>query len=202
MSLKLVFRRYAPFKTFGGGFEGDDRTEASTDPAASARTIGVVAFDMSGVQSSAGSSSGSTFKGLGAWVERRIGRAESKVLCSLSNVTRSASQISFIAQTAGANPLVPGAPRIITIVKLSASWTGNALRVSGAVLGDNFPNAEVILYDGANHGRLLFDFHTTGGQTTGPFTRLPSTPGGHDSQQLGQFSTTIGMNARGEFIGV
>jgi hypothetical protein len=40
----LVVRRYAPFSSFDGGFEGDSRTEATVNPMATARTIGVVAF--------------------------------------------------------------------------------------------------------------------------------------------------------------
>lgn len=202
MVYTLVFRRYAPFDQFGGGFEGDGRTSASTDPKASARTIGVVNFTQTDVGTALGSSTGSTFVGAGAFVERLIGRHFSNVDASVSVKTRTTALISFSARSAGANPLVPGAPKIITIIDFTAKFASTSIELSGTVRGDNFPNAEVIIYDGAGTGLLLWDFQTTGGQTTGPFTRLPALPGGHDDVALGQFNTRVGVNASGAFLGV
>jgi hypothetical protein len=200
MVYTLVFRRYAPFSQFGGGFEGDSRTEGSVDPRASARTIGVVNFTETDVGSATGTSSGSTFVGLGAAVERAIGRHFSSVQASVAVATRSSSQLSFTARTAGANPLVPLAPRIVTIVEFSATFSPNAVTFAGAVRGDDFPNAEVIVYDVGAKALLLFDYQTTGGQTTGPFARLPSLPGGHDDQALGAFNRRVGLDRGGSFV--
>lgn len=57
----LVVRRYAPFESFGGGFEGDNR-QFSVSMAATARTVGVVLFSQSGALENAvnGYSSGSS----------------------------------------------------------------------------------------------------------------------------------------------
>lgn len=41
--LSLIVRRYAPFESFGGGFEGD-RREFSLELRATARTIAIVQF--------------------------------------------------------------------------------------------------------------------------------------------------------------
>ncbi len=68
-SYSLVFRRYAPFATFGGGFEGDNRTVASTSLAATARTIGVIGFSPGSVGPLNTSSSGTAFSGAGALVK-------------------------------------------------------------------------------------------------------------------------------------
>ena len=200
VSYKLVFRRYAPFDTFGGGFEGDIRTKASTDIKASARTVGVVAFDTAGVANVAASSSGTSFKGLGAWVERHVGRANSKVHCSVNVATNSGTTLTFTAQTAGANPLVPKAPNIVTIVQLSITFSPTAMTFLGDVRGDDFPNAEVIAYDARDRGILLYAFSTSGGQTSGPFTRLPSMPRGHDNKKIGAFFKRIPIDRSGSFM--
>jgi hypothetical protein len=201
MVYTLVFRRYAPFDQFGGGFEGDSRTSASIDPKASARTIGVVNFTESNVGAAVGSSTGSTFVGAGAFVENIIGRHFSTVDASVSVSTRTTSQLGFYARTAGANPLVPLAPRIVTLIDFNATFSPRAITFSGVLRGDDFPNAEVIVYDPKGTGILVFEYQTTGGQTTGPFTRLPSLPGGHDAQKLGDFSRRAAIDRDGCFVG-
>ncbi len=201
MIYTLLFRRYAPFSQFGGGFEGDNRTEASTDPAATARTIGVVNFGPGFVGTVSGTSSGSTFVGAGAFIENKIGRHFSKVEASVAVGTASVSTVRFVAKTAGANPLVPLAPRIVTIVDFGAAFSKTSVTFSGKVRGDDFPNAEVVIYDASGNGVLLFSFETSGGQTTGPFTRLPSLPGGHDDQLLGEFTQRSAVDASGIFVG-
>lgn len=188
MSFFLVVRRYAPFASFGGGFEGDVRQAGSVDPAATARTVGVVTFDQVSVQAYMGFSSGSTFEGAGQWVSKRIGRHFSQVKTTVSNERRVGSTLSFTVHTAGANPLVPVvAPDIDTFVDLEVAFGAAGLSVSGRVRGDAFPNAESILLDSALQGALLFDFHTKGGRTTGPASLF----GAHADQLLGRFALDL-----------
>ena len=186
----LVVRRYAPFRTFGGGFEGDVRTEATVNPRATARTIGIVAFTQAGVTEYQGSSSGSTFEGAGEWVSKIIGRHYSHVRADVSAVTLGANSIAFTLHTAGANPLVPiVAPDIVTYVDLKVSFAAAALTFAGTVRGDTFPNAEVFALDARANGAMLFDYRTAGGATTGPL-RLIS----RADATLGTFSVAVATN--------
>jgi hypothetical protein len=196
MSYFLVVRRYAPFSSFGGGFEGDVRVAGSVNPNATARTIGVITFDALGVQAFMGFSSGSTFEGAGQWISRKIGRSFAQVKTVLSNESTALSSISFTVHTAGANPLVPiAAPDIDTFVDVSVTFDPNGLVVSGHVRGDSFPNAEVILLDEALSGELLFDFHTSGGRQTGPARLF----GANAASSLGRFQSSVAV-ANGRFV--
>jgi hypothetical protein len=184
----LVVRRYAPFATFGGGFEGDSRTEASTLPTATARTVGTVMFTPTDVQGYIGFSDGSTFEGAGAWLAEKIGRRYSKVKAEVSGISILPQSLSFVVHTSGANPLVPiVAPAIDTYIDFKASFGRGGNTYAGTVRGDNFPNAEVFVVEPSGRQVLLFDFRTAGGKNTGPFTRLF---GGHASQVLGTFDVT------------
>src|SRR5437016_8577628 len=116
MTYALVFRRYAPFNSFGGGFEGDTRTAPSTSPLASARTIDITYFDRTGAVRSIDLSSGTThtiFDGHGM----------SKVSTRVSGVIVGATSIAFSAASAGANPIVPLAPDIDTFVNLRVTFS-------------------------------------------------------------------------------
>jgi hypothetical protein len=189
MSFFLVFRRYAPFNEFGFGFEGDHRSGPSVSMAATARTIGIVAFDRGSIANVEASSSGTQFMGAGDHVRRLLGKHTSHVKCSISKKMISKPWISFTASTAGANPMLRGvAPDIDTFVDFRAEWFGTGVTFLGVVRGDDFPNAEVFVLDWQGVGCLLFDGRTTGGRNTGPMTRLA---GAHESQVLGRFHCAI-----------
>lgn len=203
MNYLLVIRRYAPFKTFGGGFEGDERKAGSNSEFASARTIGFVQFDDTGEVYSYGTSSGSEFNGFGNWVSSKIGRHYSKVNSRISNIKYSKSILSFKVHTEGSNPLVPiVAPDIDTFVSVEVKFSESYISINGTVGGNSFPNAEVLLVD---HGaecsvdstsNLLFDYRTGGGRNTGPFARLA---GDGSGEILGDFSHKIPVSS-GKFI--
>ena len=189
MLYSLWFRRYAPFAEFGFGFEGDKRTAASTSFADTARTSGGCSFGPDAVGPGYGTSSGTRHK-------LSSTSAISKVTSSVAVATRTLSIVRFTAMTAGANPMVPGAPEIDTFVDLSASFSSSAITVEGTVRGDTFPNAEVFVIDGAGKAILLWDYATTGGQDTGPMTRLA---GSHSTTTLGTFSVRLPIKPSGAF---
>ena len=93
--------------------------------------------------------------------------------------------------------MVPAAPDIDTFVDFGVEWIGNGLRFRGSVRGDDFPNAEIFVLDSKGFGCLLFDGRTTGGQDTGPLTRLA---GSHESQNLGSFNCTTSLSPAGAFL--
>lgn len=192
MTYMLVFKRYAPFETFGFGFEGDKRTAPSSKRGATARTIGVVEFTQTSVSSKIlGYSSGSR------WFSDAP-LTYSDVTAKVSTQTASGSAIAFTASTAGALPLIPGAPDIDTFVDLHAKFSPIDIAFSGKVRGDTFPNAEVWVYDGtatAKHA-LLFDFRTGGNRDTGPF----GLAGSHEKTILGRFQIIVPIDSSGKFV--
>ncbi len=200
MSYAMLVRRYAPFAQFGGGFEGDNRTTASADPGASARTIGTVVFGRAGIASVGARSSGTAWVGLGPEVAKMLGSYKSKVLASVSVKSSSVDGLSFIVSTGGANPfpLVNFAsPKIETFVDVSISFSRTNLEIAGTVRGDDFPNAEILIVDEGLNAVILFDFATSGGQTTGPFTRLPLS---HVDQVIGYFTARLPLGRGDRFV--
>ena len=185
----LWFRRYAPFAEFGFGFEGDHRTSASTSFTDTARTSGGCSFGPGLVGPGYGTSSGTRHK-------LSSSSAMSKVTSSVTVASRSLAQVRFTAMTAGANPMVPGAPDIDTFVDITASFGNSELSIEGKVRGDTFPNAEVFVVDGVGKAILLWDFATSGGQDTGPMTRLA---GSHSDTALGTFFKRLPTLSGGAF---
>jgi hypothetical protein len=192
----FFFRRYAPFESFGLGFEGDSRSGASTSLTATARTIGALNFAPGSVGELTGTSSGTTYTGFGARVSQLLGRYHSKVTSSVSVKTRSTDCVRFTAQTAGANPMIPGAPDIDTYVDVEILFRPKALVISAAVRGDDFPNCEVFVTDSKGRACLLLDFATSGGRNTGPMTRLA---GDNATQVIGSFSKRVPLLGGGVF---
>ena len=195
MNYQLVFKRYAPFATFGLGFEGDVRTGPSSDIGASARTFGVVNFTADAVGPvMLGYSSGSRW-------QSDASLSFSQVSTKLTMSTRSAGILSFTAYTAGANPCIPLAPDIDTFVDINIVFSANCIVFDGTVRGDDFPNAEVWVFDASadagksnSNAALLFDFRTTGGQNTGPLFSLFGSGSGNI---LGNFHKTIPIDGAG-----
>jgi len=106
----LYVRRYAPFKSFGGGFEGDGRG-FSTDLTVTSRTVGVATFgpQPSGKVNGIGYSSGSSW--VGPWEVRKayslgsIGQHKGDVRVSILGLAASKDKISFTIYTEGNLPL-------------------------------------------------------------------------------------------------
>jgi hypothetical protein len=195
MPYRMYIRRYAPFAVFGGSYHGDSRSGPSVSLTDTARTIGFITFDRTGITSSGGYSSGTSMVGVGA----RLGTRYAPVSMTVLSTAPTANGFTASLSTAGANPLAPpGAPDIDTFVDVTFGWGTSTLTAQGQVRGDNFPNAELFLKDTHGRGALLFDFRTGGGQHTGPFTRLF---GAHATQILGSFSASIALDAGANFSG-
>jgi hypothetical protein len=162
---KLHLRSYAPFKTFGMGFEGDNR-RATTAGCVSSRISVVVAFDP--CAGSAGlyppRSSPTTFL--------PIGLTKTETPVARLGVVKLARGIFIQVDAAGANPVVPGAPSIDVHLRFEAAVSGGRLNISASLRGDAFPSAEVFLEDRASRRRMLQRFETAGGRHTGPLTML------------------------------
>lgn len=179
MSYTLVFKRYAPFKSFGGGFHGDGR--AGADLSGTARTWGFVQFNINGASNWFARSSPT-------WHTVAPGtRSTQTPDISMRIGARGGDELTFTAHTAGANPLVPGAPDIDTFVDIRFR-PGN---IDGCVRGDGFPNFEAFLVPGAFMGDSCPDTYVTlshwatpHGPLDGPARRLF---GSHSGQFLTAF---------------
>ena len=222
---QLVIRRYAPFKSFGGGFEGDDR-QFSTRPDATSRTIGTVTFtaDGSTKPSTTGRSSGSAW--VGPWAVRKGGASVitsvGQVRVTVTDVASTSTGASFTVQTSGNLPakdialkpglakaidktnawLRPGSPKpegtpdIDTYVDFKVQVSNGALDVQGALRGDSFPNAEVFLVDPKGATFPLLDYQTSGG-VAGPLRLVIP----HKNTQRAAFpSRRIPLQPDGSFV--
>ncbi|NNE58291.1 MAG: hypothetical protein HKN36_09305 [Hellea sp.] len=210
MKLTLYSRRYAPFKTFGGGFSGDNRLY-SENISATSKTSGVVTIEYKGgkfiVGQPIGKSSGSSHTMSG---EKR-GTAIGKVKATISNKRSIGNKLSFTLYTEGNLPIrsmlasgasrsgkpreatsrtLQGSPDIDTFVDIEITANPDqSLKVEGKLRGDGFPNAELFIKDGRQGSWGLVDFRTKSGKA-GPLHRLF---GSGKNNTLCTFSRDIAM---------
>jgi hypothetical protein len=196
----LYFRRYAPFETFGGGFQGDGRDGPSTWEGATSRTYGIVLFNRLGIITRFGSPPGLFAGTSGTHYHSTVwGDIVGHATISATLVDHrlaGAGQVGFSASTAGANPLVPKSPDLDTFVVARLDFSDpKFMEISGEAFGDDFPNLEVYVkcYT-SDHAALLLDGRTTGGRNTGPATRLF---GSHANQSLGKLKGVLVLTEDG-----
>jgi hypothetical protein len=205
--MELWLRSYAPFKTFGGGYGGDNRQE-STEPRDTARVVYVLTFDyakMTAVDSRAychRSHAEGLFPRMMAYTAPRARIAHDGVLegqgianqrTTVVPLGRPGQGFALVVEVAAGNPLVGMAADIDLQLSLRILKDGDqSLRVSGYVMGDAFPNCEVFLRDAAGDTLLLHYFRTKGNET-GPYEYLP----GQNFRPMGGFGRSIRMNPIG-----
>ena len=161
---ELVFKRYAPFNSFGGGFHGDGRVTPNI--LGSARTWGIVQFTVSEGITSRSAKSSPTFHKMIPSFQR-----EQQPRITISGERKTPDVFSFTAHTEGSNPLVPAAPDIDTFLDLSLIVGHESISITARMRGDDFPNGEAFLrHSGGTE--LLIDFRSPFGPVSGPATRL------------------------------
>jgi hypothetical protein len=205
--LEVWLRSYAPFKSFGGGYGGDNRQE-STDPRDTARIVYILTFSygsMTVVDRRAychKSHGDGFFPRLMTYTAPRAmvthdGLLEGQGIATQRTIVQPLGRpgqgfVLSVAVAAG-NPLVGMAADIDLqlSLRLLKDWN-QILRVVGNVTGDAFPNCEVFLRDAAGDTLLLHSFRTTGGGM-GPYKYLP----GQNFRHMGGFGRSIKMNPIG-----
>ena len=148
----LYVRSFHFSKSFGGGFEGDDRGFAA-DPSASARihagavlARGEEGFALDGPIG--GHSDPSSHPVLGA------ARGRPTIWGSVERVDERTSSLTL--HYSGSVPLLPAAPAIDAHARfLVRDESPSELRVHVSVRGDAFPNAETLVRDAAGHTVIL-----------------------------------------------
>lgn len=190
----LTTRSFAPFETFGGGFEGDNRGFTENMNVTS-RISQSTTFTLGGsVVSNVAHSSPS----------RRGRRVATSDPTSRGLATKNDDQSIRVAQEyAGNNPLVPLSPDIDVshraTISIEAAQDGTfTLRIQGQLQGDTFPSAEVIFSDASGRSVLIHTYATSGGRNTGPFRRLPL----KGDKPMGDYDVFIKFDAAGNITSV
>jgi hypothetical protein len=179
-SVAIHLRSFAPFKSFGGGFEGDDRAHTvDTDPKVTSRISASMEIDIkTGKVVGTPTARSSPTRCAGPPCSTLLG---SKTATSRPTVTTSTSGRTTVMVVSGANPLVPGAPDIDLKLTVTVRPDGT---LTGNLVGDAFPNAEVFSIGPLPHGTVMnLRFSTPGGAETGPAMYLP----GNNARPMGSF---------------
>jgi RHS repeat-associated protein len=189
---QIGVRRYAPFENFSG-FKGDPRW-GTTDRNVSYRAgLFITIHPDSGRTIAEADSTGShwSFSDFEYMSKPEIDVMVSPLIGG-ARVT---------AGMAASNPCILGAPDIdtfITVEIMNTTYAGQrAIRITGTVYGDKFPNAEVFIRDGRGNGVLLLDYWTSSG-SLGPLYRLFFA--GRDNV-VGRFDATLLVDENGTIIG-
>ncbi|MCC5922121.1 MAG: hypothetical protein JJU23_15705, partial [Cyclobacteriaceae bacterium] len=203
----ITIRSFAPFKTFGFGFHGDNRGYSNSrsypnDKGPTARVHQVINFDTDKSKISAKAWSSSTSHML------KSGSPKAKPSINFVDTPKMFSKgdsktFVFGTHSAGANPMTPeGSPNIDVFSEFSITENKNAgtLDISGKLTGDNFPSTEAFITDPSGQN-LFIGISQIGegvGRNMGPFTELP----GENQRPITDFNFSITTDADGNFTGV
>jgi hypothetical protein len=197
---EVVTRTFAQPKTFGFGFEGDDR-EFSADPTRSSRMVRSTVIDGKGVVESRAWSYASRGSGV---VARGGACATLKSEC-VGTLEATASPEGYAHWSADRNrggviveqhteasmPLNRAAPNIDVDSKIHVAIDDrNVMTVRGTVNGDLFPNTELYMRDPAGNTMELSRFKTQFGRNIGPYRTLF----GNDQHRMTQFEAKIQLD--------
>jgi hypothetical protein len=203
--IQLFLRSYAPFKVFGGGYAGDDRGP-STDTSATAKILYVLTFSfvpMQPVGEPYTDCSESKGRGLFPYLMSATapfsaavdhqgvvrGRGKAPQATNVAAIGRPGHGFALHAEVSAANPLVGMAADIDVQLNARLERAPGSLRISGSLVGDAFPSAEIFLRDAAGNAILIHHFQTAGDEM-GPYHFLP----GRNFRPMGRFSTAVPMN--------
>lgn len=202
-NLTVTVRRFAPFETFGGKFEGDAKSRNiptanegqggfTTDPAATSRTRMSVQVDEGVVLKPVGYADMSRHPLLGEARTHVYTRSHSTAITPTSG--------GIEAKSAGAMPLIPGSPNMDTELRAEYAMKPGTLQVDAWVWGDKFPNAELIATDSTGTAVMIGQFQTQSGPLMGPLTLAGDAPRAQDFQLI-RGHAEIPLDPNGNFAG-
>jgi hypothetical protein len=212
VGFSMTVRRFAPFESFGGGFQGDAKSRHipaasdgsggfSTDSNATSRTSLTIAVEGQVITQPTGHADLSRHPLLGE------GRAEVKTTSTSAPTSSTDGELD--AQSAASMPLtlanghlsfVPWAPDIDSDVELTYEQKPHALEVAGTVWGDRFPNAELFLSDRSETSVMVGTFQTQAG-AAGPLLELFGAGARVPASELISFHAEIPLDPDGNFAG-
>lgn len=195
-------RSFAPYETFGGGFHGDGSKRGFTTAKGVAEGGTVTARVQ---QSFTVDPTGATVTGNKGWADKSshplLGEATATVSSSITGFKASSddagnSTVSFTANMAGANPLVPGSPDIDvhTNFTLTENLEAGTLNVNAVQTGDAFPAAETFIGDTSGNQLFIGVSPAIGN----PYSSLP----GDGDKNMMSANFTVNIDKKGVFTGV
>ncbi len=192
----ITIRSFAPFKTFGGGFHGDNRG-FTTSSSASARVHQRINFDTDKTTIKTNAWSSPTWH---KWNPSYKKTATPSVEFTKDfTIAKSGDSkiFNFGTHYAGANPLTPGAPNIDVFSDFSITENKKAgtLDINGKLTGDNFPSTEAFITDPAGNNVFI----GVGFYVGSPFSSLW---GENENNAITDFSFSITTDGDGNFTGV
>lgn len=212
-------RRFAPFHSFGGGYEGDAASRGLGEEGSGGHTTALDATSRTSASVEIAGSTALPFAEANATSHPLYGTATAGVEKELTFSAQSDREGQFELLSAGSMPLTlsnvlnidtqgpfaapplfaPVAPDIDTGLNLRYAMDGDDLVLEGAVWGDRFPSAEVFLTDpqGASVMLLEFDADAWSGPM-GPYTHLFGS--GSPKSPLGTFRATVPVDESGGFL--
>ncbi|MBX3240741.1 MAG: RHS repeat-associated core domain-containing protein [Chitinophagaceae bacterium] len=189
----ITIRSFAPFKSFGGGFHGDDR--GYTTSAATARVHQVINFDTDKSEISARTwSSPTSHRFLPG---SRTAKPSIEFTDGFKTRTSGDSKtFMFGTHSKGANPMVPGSPNIdvFSDFTITENKKAGTLDISGTLTGDNFPSTEAFITDPSGQNIFI----GIGFYEGSPFSSLD----GENKRDISSFSFSISTDKEGNFTGV
>ena len=206
----ITIRSFAPFKDFGFGFHGDNRSYSNAPSYANgqgptARAHEIIHFDTDKTTISAKTWSSPSYK-VSDPGGAKTGISSIEFIKGLSITNNGdAKTFSFGTHSAAGNPKTPQGltPNIDVFSDFSITENKKAgtLSVSGKLTGDNFPSTEAFISDPS--GQNLFigigQINADVGRNTGPFTELW---GENKDNPITSFNFTITTDKKGNFTGV
>ena len=193
-------RSFAPYPTFGGGFEGDNRgysTLLSQNEVADGQPYATSRVQQSFILDT----DKKDYSELQTWSDPSrhpiFGEKREQPRGSISNfeVTKNSEGndiVSFSATMAGKNPLVPSPDiDVTTNFSITENKKNGILHVAASMQGDRFPAAEVIIGDTKGQ-QVLIGVSPVDGN---PYKSLP----GDNKRPMMTSSMIIRINDKGEF---
>ena len=191
----VTTRSFAPFKSFGGWFAGDNRGFSTSSSVSSRLSHSyVMNTDNHTYTNHGASSSPSSHPLLGS----ATATDDRGVITNAVYTTNKdgSTTTSWTSTMSGHNPLVPGSPDIDvkTNFSLTENKSAGMLGVSVTQTGDAFPSAETMIGDTSGN-QLMVGVSPASGD---PYSSLP----GDGSKAMMSNNFTVTMDENGVFTGV
>ncbi|MBB5649166.1 RHS repeat domain-containing protein, partial [Pedobacter cryoconitis] len=188
-------RSFAPFKTFGGGFAGDNRgystSLTATSRVAQSFTVDPAKGSYTGLKTNSSPSEH-------PWLGTATAKNDKGSITNFKSTENKdgSNTVSFTSSLAGHNPLVKGSSDIDvhTNFKLTENDKAGTLQVNAVQTGDAFPSAETMIGD-TKGNQLFIGVSAANGN---PYSSLP----GNNDRPMMSANFTISMDNKGTFTGV
>jgi len=201
-------RSFAPWKSFGLGFGGDNRGYSTALGKGEGGTVTSRVQQSFTVDPSKGTHTDPrtwSDPSRHAWGGEKTATPTGEITDFKSSTDNNGnSTVSFNSTYAGANPLVPGSPNIDvkTSFTLVENTKAGTLSVTATQKGDAYPVAETLIGDTKGNQLFIGVSPATGAQDTqkelGPFEKLP----GNNNRAMMSNSFVITIDQNGVFTGV